>query len=99
MYKPKMLTKALEAITNVGEIEFHIDEDSDDDEDEDEILYDEEEMAREEIIANEEIERSEIVETPREEEVEIIRKDAPTQDTATDGMFYVVPNQNYLELG
>ena len=69
-----MLTKALEAITNVGEIEFHIDEESDEDDEDDEeeeILYDEEEMAREEIekeeIEVEEVAKEDIYEEPREE--------------------------------
>ena len=69
-----MLTKALEAITNVGEIEFHIDEESDEDDEDDEeeeILYDEEEMAREEIekeeIEGEEVAKEDIYEEPHEE--------------------------------
>ena len=38
-YKPKFLTQALEVITNVGEIQFHIEGDEEEDEEEDEEYY------------------------------------------------------------
>lgn len=100
-YKPKMLTKALEAISNVGEIEFHIDEESDDEEDgeddgeEEEILYDEEEMAREQI-EKEEIEREVIYKEPegdkntREEKSATRDGEVTVVQAVTEGNFYLL---------
>ena len=86
-----MLTKALEAITNVGEIEFHIDEESDEDDeddDEEEILYDEEEMAREEIekeeIGGEEVAKKDIHEEVREDQSAREERNAPQGGDVTE---------------
>ena len=37
-YKPKMLAPALKAISTVGEIEFHIEEDSEEEDEEEEVM-------------------------------------------------------------
>ena len=86
-----MLTKALEAITNVGEIEFHIDEETDEDDeddDEEEILYDEEEMAREEIekeeIGGEEVAKKDIHEEVREDQSAREERNAPQGGDVTE---------------